>query len=641
MFKGFYIEPIDIILVVVIFLLIIGFLFFKFNVYQVFMKFFVKKNYPKRRQFDVANLNKYQKKGYDVAKEMYKKGMIIESARLLESVGLIREAITLLDKSGKVDEAAEILLKIQRPNRAGMIYIKHGKWQEALKCFKMAGMWPEAAKCAREIGAYTEAAQYFLDSSQPQAAAECYFEGGDYRKAAMLYAQLGIVDKAIESYESLVDQLRGDLSDVHLEDFEVKLLIDYLSSGKENSTCADLLSKEGHLEDAVFNLIKNKDVQTASVLYLRTTKDIGPGLLSRIDYTDKELALRLAELFNMVSNFVYAGIIYENLNDIKNAAESFEKGQDYQRAILCYDKLNNKSKVAELKSILATQGSNVTLSFTSINKNNIPQKESPFVLEDEEQFSEQSNVENDQIFSIKNDEDKQQQNDLHEHDINIYDSNADKTQIVNSQILSDQTPIEQNHNYDNSEQTQILNLQERVIAPSVNNNISDNQFNLNIQSQNNTNSYEDNSVSTDQIVDKKYIEFLLDSRVFNTLSNDEKNLLLKEIQYISLDSSKHIKPLEGIYIVLEGKINLVQNNNIIKNILPVESFGYESFSNTSLSFEYISEQQTLLALLPCSSLELISIQYPNIVLKIYKNLYNLLFEFLITYNNNYSNTQAA
>ena len=347
-------------------------------------------------------------------------------------------------------------------------------------------------------------------------------------------------------------------------------------------------------------MIKNNDVHTASILYLRTTKDIGPGLLSRIDYTDKELALRLAELFTTVSNFVYAGIIYEKINDIKNAAESFEKGRDYQRAILCYDKLNNKLKVAELKSILATQGSSLSSSFVSMNKHNMPQKESPFVLEDQEHSIEQSDVENNGIFSITDDKDQYKQKDL--NDKNIYDANADKTQVLNP--LSDQITTEQNHDdYDASNQTQVLNSQNLFTAPFANNN----QLNRNLKTSSNINNDISNSIDNNQIIDQKYISLLLNSKFFNTLSDDEKNIILKEIQYITLDSQTQLTSVNGIYLVLEGKINLIQNENIIKNIVPVESFGYESLSNTSLnvSFTYISNQKTILALLSCDSLEYI------------------------------------
>ncbi len=306
----------------------------------------------KQRKSDKLNLNRHQRKIFNSARELHAAGKIESAAQMLESIGLMRQAVQMLEDNGYVNEAAGILIRMQRPNRAGYVYARNKKWKEALRCFMQADMPLEAAKCAWEAGEFKIAADNFIRAGRLAEAAECLVETGDLNKAAKTYTHLGDVSKAIDIYRQLVSKA-SDISSIELEIAEIELISTYLSNGNVDLPLADLLATRGKLGDVILQLTTKGLTRAASELYLRSTADLGPTLLSAVNYLDQS-AKNLAEVFQNVSNFQYAGMVYQTLGTFDKAGEAFQKAEDFERAAYCYERAGNNAMVTEMRIRIAS-----------------------------------------------------------------------------------------------------------------------------------------------------------------------------------------------------------------------------------------------------------------------------------------------
>lgn len=305
-----------------------------------------------KREADVRRLSKHEKKIFTMAKQLFHDQKFESAAQLLESIDMKREAIEILERNGFVPEAAAILLRMKLPDRAGAVYARNKKWKEALKCYLQADQALEAAQCAWNAGQLPQAAELFLKASKKKEAADAFFECGELQKAAKIYSEIGEPQKAIELYIEITSK-NSVLTNIVLEKQELQFIEDSVSAGFADPLLCDLLGQHDRLAKVVLNLVNQDKVKAAMDAYARSSKDIGPDLMSKIDYST-HAASRLAELFSQMTNFSYAGIILQKLSKFDAAGESFARAEEFDRAIECFEKAGNKDQATEMRIRMAS-----------------------------------------------------------------------------------------------------------------------------------------------------------------------------------------------------------------------------------------------------------------------------------------------
>jgi len=300
-----------------------------------------------QRQTDTRTLRGPEKRLYTESQKLLAQGKVAAAARILEQLNMPREAIQALEDQGLLHDAAKILMRMHRPNRAGVIYARHGMWENAAQCFKMANMPLEVAKCAREAGNYALAAEHFEKVGRAEDAASCHEQAGNLRHAARLLASVGQKQQAMALYDRLARE-REDVGTLDLTDDELTQIIDYLGDGHTEAGLTAIVVRSGRLATALLGLIGKSLVKQAAELFLRSTADIGPMLMAEVSYQNRSAGC-LAEMFLAVSNFHYAGMVYERMMAFDRAGDAFEKSEDFERAAYCYERAGLDVKVKRLK----------------------------------------------------------------------------------------------------------------------------------------------------------------------------------------------------------------------------------------------------------------------------------------------------
>ena len=308
----------------------------------------------KARSSDKVQLSREQRRLYKHSVTLGQQGNFKGAAQLLESIGMYREAVSLLEKHKLPKEAAAILMRLSRPNRAAFIYEKAQMWREAMECYAMAQMDGDYARCAREKGDIQVAAEFFLKAGRYDEAAECYAEKSDHQSAARLYLKLGNKNRAIESYQSLVDN-SDTIANLSFTNEEIELIADFLKEGHTDSRLVGILVAQNRLAPVIIQLIKDNNIKLAQDIYLRGTTDIGPALIAHNGFNSTE-SIALAQLFLKVSNFEYAGMVFERMKDYFNAGNAFRNAEDYERAAINYERANRKDLAVEMRITLAETG---------------------------------------------------------------------------------------------------------------------------------------------------------------------------------------------------------------------------------------------------------------------------------------------
>lgn len=301
-----------------------------------------------QRQSDRQALTAPEKRLYKEAQRMLKENKVPAAARIFEQLGMPREAIQCLEDAGMIHEAASILIRMQRHNRAGVIYARHGLWNDAAQCFKTANMPAEAAKCFREAGNSAAAGQFFETAGRPEDAAACYEESGDFLKAARILFRNDHRSAALPLYSQAAGKQR-DVRSLEMRDDELDVLVKEVSKGNDDTNFIRILIGFNRIGEVVLSLLQNGNVKLAGKLFSQSETDIGPMLMSEINYAD-ESANRLADMFVDVSSFDYAGRVLERLEDFEAAAATFEDAGDYERAAHCYERAGNFPKARAAKS---------------------------------------------------------------------------------------------------------------------------------------------------------------------------------------------------------------------------------------------------------------------------------------------------
>ncbi|MBC7532446.1 MAG: cyclic nucleotide-binding domain-containing protein [Oligoflexus sp.] len=307
-----------------------------------------------KRTSDKVKLKGADKAAYRQAQKLYQEGNFRGSSKILESMGLVREAITILEKSGFIREAADTLIRIQRPNRAGSLLARNGMWKEAMECFKKANLSLEVGRCARELGDLPTAIPYFLEAKANSEAAECYLELGKHHEAAKIFFRIKEFDRAIEQYVNFVDNYQ-DIEKVSFTDQELDFILKKLVEDRVDTRLADILIAKKRLPQLIVELLRSNNLRSATAAFMRNTIDIGPELIAFNDFKREENML-LAALFSNVGAYEYSGMVYERMEEFDKAGESFEKGELYERAIYCFERIQNKAKATEMRILVATHG---------------------------------------------------------------------------------------------------------------------------------------------------------------------------------------------------------------------------------------------------------------------------------------------
>jgi tetratricopeptide (TPR) repeat protein len=304
---------------------------------------------PGRRESDKRKLKGAQKRVFSQVKSLVEQGNVKGAANLLESVGMLRDAINLLEQHKYIREAAGMLLRIHRPNRAAVIYLRNGMYENAANCFELAKMPLETAKCAKEAGDLNRAALNFSKSKHFIDAAECYVEAGNYPEAVKIYIALGDEAKAAETLSALLDKT-ADLASLKPTEQEIQIMKKSILDGEFNKRFAILLAHNNHLVSLIADTIRRDNLKLAQELFYASISDIGPDLIA-IDNFTNEQNKNLAQIFYNVTNFEYAGMVYERMAMFEKAGECFEKAEINNRAVYCYQRagLSDKARILAAK----------------------------------------------------------------------------------------------------------------------------------------------------------------------------------------------------------------------------------------------------------------------------------------------------
>lgn len=310
--------------------------------------FYSTRKKPKRpaRASDKRKLRGFEKKIYQQAQSLIASSPK-SASQLLESIQLYREAIDVLENSGHIREAANTLSRMGRPNRAAIVFKRHSYWKEAAQAFMKANMPRDVAEMARNAGDINLAVKYYSMVKDYSMAAECYLDLGDYAQAAKMYLAADQNDKAINLYPTILENI-SDITLLQFSDQELSLIKKHMLSESPNIVLADILASQNQLADIIHSLTMKGDIKMASACYHRSPIDIGPELLAN-DKLSHEENIHLADLFNSVSSFEYAGIVLERINEFEKSAIAFEKAEIWDRAAYCYDRSGNKAMALEMR----------------------------------------------------------------------------------------------------------------------------------------------------------------------------------------------------------------------------------------------------------------------------------------------------
>ncbi len=302
-----------------------------------------------QRGTDKRKLTSPEKKLYKEAQRMLREKKIPAAARIFEQLGMPREAIQCLEDARLIHEAASILLRMQRHNRAGVIFARHGMWIDAAQCFKTANMPAEAAKCFREAGDHNQAGTFFEAAGRIEDAAASYEQAGEFIRAARLLFINNEREQSLRFYAKAANATR-DSKTLNLRDDELDMLAAYISGGIDDADIINVISSYDRTSPVIIELLKSNNINLATKLFKKSPHDIGPVLMSDVNYGD-DSAQKLADVFLNSDQYDYAGRVLERLEEFESAGNAFEKARDYERASYCFDRAGNKVRARKLKAM--------------------------------------------------------------------------------------------------------------------------------------------------------------------------------------------------------------------------------------------------------------------------------------------------
>ena len=323
------------------------------------------------RRSDRSKLSRHERKLYDQAEKLMQHGKIQPAAQILEQIGMPREAISALENSGLIHDAAKILMRMQRHNRAGVVYARHGMWEHGAKCFKMANMPLEVAKCYREAGDFAQAEEYFEKAGRLEDAADCCIQLNDLQRAGQLFIAAGQREKAINAYLKLIES-QYNPTNMEFNDDEIRLMVDSVRNGDNLETrIPEILAVRNKLLDPINYLSKIGNPQIAANLLNRAGSDIGPALMAEVNYQDGS-SEKLAAVFLIAKNPMYAGMIYERMESYEAAGDAFEAAEEFERAAYCFERASKDKKAKKARDRVLLEPKRKTYSPSPFALNQLP-----------------------------------------------------------------------------------------------------------------------------------------------------------------------------------------------------------------------------------------------------------------------------
>ena len=585
----------------------------------------------RKRKSDRVRLSATDKRIYRNAYEQYKKQNFKACAQLLESINYHREAINILEKHNQIHEAANMLMRMQLPNRAGYIYARNGYWKEAVDCFKLANLPEEVAKAAVRAGDKATAISYFIESENYHEAAEASSDLGRHKKAAELYAKINDHNRAIEEYTKLMAS-SPDLEDLEFSSAEIKIVSNYLISGKANEEIADILISQDKLLDSLIAIIRNGDIDYATKSIREVLKNLGPEIISLDSLSQGDLK-KFANLLMNAASYEYAGILYERLEIFDKAADAFKFDQDYERAAHCYERANMKDKMTEMKILFAQNGpKDKSSSYSSeLEKIQIEDDSSEETSDDDLQII----LQNDKpALPVTPSTNQEVGNRGMEIELNVATPPSPETSKAINDGFKIDTPTEvgEPHKEMPSSETSIIDIAQ-IPDPTEAFKGAHNVKSKNIHSDL-FNSYNwDSFYKADFLMDltKDQIELLRDISRPHTYSANELILDYGEEPF-------------GIYFVLSGSVKIFKNNDETESdiLRPTESFGeLWLLMEQPTNVRFVSSEESQLLTIKRADFNELLDKNGAIARLLYKRFTSKLLKKLVTDDNHEENTIAS
>ncbi len=308
------------------------------------------------RDADQEKLNRHERQVMRRAKVHIKSGEVMAGATLYESIGRSREAIQILEENGFIHDACKILLRMNRPNRAGVVFARNGMWDRAIDCFRIAGMTLEVAKCYKELKNYLEAAPLYAEAGRMKEAAFCYREGGQLEKSATILMDIDEIDAAVKLYDVLVANHGMNPFRVQLSQRSIQSLLKYCLSGKVSKTLVGILIGKGKFPDLVFALQSSEKYEVLNEVFT-VENDVGFTQLIADQRFRDDFGVQTARLLAKHGQVQYAGILFERGFQFVEAAESFERCGELERAAYCYQRSGDSIRSEKLRAKIGGQKS--------------------------------------------------------------------------------------------------------------------------------------------------------------------------------------------------------------------------------------------------------------------------------------------
>jgi tetratricopeptide (TPR) repeat protein len=301
------------------------------------------------RSVDSRILSLHEAKMADKAKQLAKRKQYRQASQIYESLGLQRDAISSLEDGGYIDDAASILLKMQRPNRAAVVYARHGKWGKAHEYFVKAGMSFEAARCKREEGKFEDAAREFELLNKHDESAQCHILAKDWRSAARAFVKANATSKAHDAYTRFFNQVSEEMIPNDFDTAELTLMKDHIVQNDIKTGYVRVLARSGALVELILELLQKGLVKKSVEIANLARVDVGPSLMSQVNLQSAQ-GRHLAEMFQHMSHFKYAGMTYEQISDFRMAAICYEEAEEHERAGYCYERAGDNVNAKRLRS---------------------------------------------------------------------------------------------------------------------------------------------------------------------------------------------------------------------------------------------------------------------------------------------------
>jgi serine/threonine protein kinase len=271
------------------------------------------------------------------AKKALKEGDYYRAGKQYEEIGDYPAALRAYELGEYYNEMGEIYEKLNEVSKAIEVYRKSRNFDKLIELY----LKKKNIEAAGDI---------LEDNNRFQEASELYYTHKRYEKAAQMYEKRGLYQKAADSYEKAGNLKKAA---IHFE----KCFLSYVDTSmgfqpsnqadKALSKAVDLFVKIDEGERAYHLLVKNKKYENAAKLALKLKK-----------YEDA------AKLFEKAQMLLQAADAYDKINQSRRAcrlrgeaalshgnkgeaAEWFEKGEDYIRAAEFFEWEHDYGKAAD------------------------------------------------------------------------------------------------------------------------------------------------------------------------------------------------------------------------------------------------------------------------------------------------------